>query len=259
MKEFCEPFNLHQSQEPFRLQASPSGNYRLDFGAGQRVYSMKYRIKNWSAHQHYKDRCPPWIKLHHAMLTSEMWVMGTDATRALAVACMLLAARNESLNGEFNGDPEYVKRFAYLNSKPDFNQLIQYDFIELVQDASVALAECNTEKRREEEEKSIKTTSASDDAGVEYSKAFIAFWEMYPLKKNKGLAFKSFKKIKPVEYPAIKAGLITAQKSEAWLKDNGQFIPHPSSWLNARGWEDEARTDQEGKPFDMSEWMRDNL
>jgi hypothetical protein len=113
---------------------------------------MKYKIKNWASHQHYKDRCPPWIKLHHSMLTSEMWVMGSDATRSLAVACMLLAARNESLNGEFNGDPEYVKRFAYLNSKPDFNQLIQYDFIELVQDASNVLAKCDTEKSREETE-----------------------------------------------------------------------------------------------------------
>ena len=112
---------------------------------------MRYRIKNWSDYQHYKDRCPPWIKLHHALLTSEVWVMGTDATRALAVASMLLASRNDDNDGTFNGDPEYIKRFAYLNSKPDFKQLIEYNFIELVQDASTALAECNTEQSREEQ------------------------------------------------------------------------------------------------------------
>jgi hypothetical protein len=95
------------------------------------------------------------------------------------------------------------------------------------------------EQNRTDTEQNIKTSSASDDAGVEYSKAFISFWEMYPLKKNKGLAYKSFKKIKPAEYPAIKAGLLVAQKSDSWIKDNGQYIPHPSSWLNARGWEDE--------------------
>lgn len=114
---------------------------------------MRYRIIGWHEYQHYKDRCPPWIKLHNAMLTSEVWVMGTDQTRTLAIACMLLAARDKANDGSFNGDPEYVKRFGYLNSKPDFKQLIELSFIELVQDASTALAKCNTEKRREETEK----------------------------------------------------------------------------------------------------------
>jgi len=114
---------------------------------------MRYRIQGWHEYQHYKDRCPPWIKLHNSMLTSEVWVMGTDQTRTLAIACMLLAARDKANDGSFNGDPEYVKRFGYLNSKPDFKQLIEFNFIELLQDASIAIAECNTEKSREEGEK----------------------------------------------------------------------------------------------------------
>lgn len=118
---------------------------------------MKYRIKNWTDYQHYKDRCPPWIKLHNSLLTSEVWVMGNDATRTLAIACMLLSSRNEANDGTFNGEPEYIKRFAYLNSKPYFKPLIDNGFIEVLQDDSIALAECNTEKSREEkeEEKSI--------------------------------------------------------------------------------------------------------
>ena len=78
--------------------------------------------------------------------------MCNDASRALAIACMLLAARSKDQDGTFNGDPEYVKRFGYLNGKPDFNPLIQYGFIEVVQDASNALAPCITEKSREETE-----------------------------------------------------------------------------------------------------------
>ena len=27
--------------------------------------------------------------------------------------------------------------------------------------------------------------------------------------------------------------------SEQWTKDNGQYIPHPSTWLNQSRWEDE--------------------
>ena len=112
---------------------------------------MRYRIIGWHEYQHYKDRCPPWIKLHNSMLTSEVWVMGSDQTRTLAIACMLLAARDKANDGSFNGDPEYVKRFGYLNSKPDFKQLIEFNFIELLQDASAVLAPCNTETETETE------------------------------------------------------------------------------------------------------------
>lgn len=114
---------------------------------------MRYRIKNWTDFQHYKDRAPAWIKLHSSLLTSELWVMGSDASRTLAIACMLLASRNKASDGTFNGDPEYVKRFAYLNGNPDFKPLIQYGFIECLQDASSAQAFCTTEERREEERK----------------------------------------------------------------------------------------------------------
>ena len=27
--------------------------------------------------------------------------------------------------------------------------------------------------------------------------------------------------------------------SKDWLKDNGQYIPYPSTWLNQKRWEDE--------------------
>jgi len=112
---------------------------------------MRYKIKNWHTYQHYKDRCPPWVKLHHSLLTSKVWILSNDASRALLIASMLLAGRNSENDGSFDGDPEYIKRFAYLNSKPDFKQLIELDFIELVQDASNMLAKCNTETETETE------------------------------------------------------------------------------------------------------------
>ena len=27
--------------------------------------------------------------------------------------------------------------------------------------------------------------------------------------------------------------------SKDWLEDDGKYIPHPATWLNAKGWEDE--------------------
>ena len=31
--------------------------------------------------------------------------------------------------------------------------------------------------------------------------------------------------------------------TEQWKKNNGQYIPYPSTWLNAKGWEDEISSD----------------
>ena len=33
------------------------------------------------------------------------------------------------------------------------------------------------------------------------------------------------------------------KKSAQWTKDNGQFIPHPATWLNGKRWEDELAAD----------------
>ena len=31
-------------------------------------------------------------------------------------------------------------------------------------------------------------------------------------------------------------------RSPQWKKDNGEFIPHPATWLNGKRWEDEVQT-----------------
>ena len=33
--------------------------------------------------------------------------------------------------------------------------------------------------------------------------------------------------------------------SKDWLKDNGQYIPYPSTWLNQKRWEDELNDSHE--------------
>ena len=56
--------------------------------------SVSYRIRNWDKYQHYKDRNPPWIKLHVDILTSQDWVMLDNDARVLMIACMMIASRN---------------------------------------------------------------------------------------------------------------------------------------------------------------------
>ena len=70
---------------------------------------------------------------------------------------------------------------------------------------------------------------------------FVQFWKSYPRKKNKGSAERAWRKLKPDLFllQAILDGLERAKNSKDWTKDNGDYIPHPATWLNARGWEDE--------------------
>lgn len=71
---------------------------------------------------------------------------------------------------------------------------------------------------------------------------FENFWSAYPRKVAKPEALKAWIKHKPDAElaAAIVKGLETAKRSKDWLKDEGQFIPHPATWLNNRRWEDEA-------------------
>ena len=84
---------------------------------------------------------------------------------------------------------------------------------------------------------------------------FTEFWNLYPKKKAKAYAEKAWNKIKPNDgvHSNIMAGLNRAIRSEEWVKDNGQYIPYPASWLNGKRWEDEY-TDAKPKRFDEEDF-----
>tara|TARA_Y100000310_G_scaffold67277_1_gene62587 strand:- start:25692 stop:26513 length:822 start_codon:yes stop_codon:yes gene_type:complete len=99
-------------------------------------------IANWSQYQHYKYRSPPWIKLHQTIFASEDWVTLNDRSRLVMMVCMIVAAR---LDGLVPNNPDYLKRVAYLDHRPNLKPLIDCGFLEKVQaDASAAQAHAST-------------------------------------------------------------------------------------------------------------------
>lgn len=93
-----------------------------------------------------------------------------------------------------------------------------------------------------------RSQRSSSSSSSSSSVFFIKFWNTYPKKKSKGTAEKAFSKINPDEQllATMIAKIERAKKSDDWLKDDGQYIPHPATWLHARGWEDEeAETDED--------------
>src|SRR5512135_719188 len=76
---------------------------------------------------------------------------------------------------------------------------------------------------------------------------FNAFWSLYPRRVKKVYAMKCAKKIRSEEWPLVLNGL--KKYIIFWKQANTEktFIPHPSSWLNNRQWEDEIETLEEVK------------
>lgn len=73
----------------------------------------------------------------------------------------------------------------------------------------------------------------------EQQKRFDIFWEAYPNKKSPGQAEKTFAKLCPDEdlFKEIMNGVERAKKYDFRFRDK-RYTPHPSSWLNAKGWLD---------------------
>lgn len=72
---------------------------------------------------------------------------------------------------------------------------------------------------------------------------FEQFWQAYPKKIGKKDALKAW--LKATDKPAmvdILHAVEQSKKSEQWTKNNGQFIPNPSTWLNQGRWTDQPLT-----------------
>jgi hypothetical protein len=101
----------------------------------------RLRVKNWNEFQHYRDRRPPWIKLHRSLLDDFAWHRLPDASRALAPLLWLLAS--ESANGVIPYDPETIAfRVHTTRNKVDaaIAPLIGAGFLIEEQDGSGPLA-----------------------------------------------------------------------------------------------------------------------
>ena len=76
---------------------------------------------------------------------------------------------------------------------------------------------------------------------------FNAFWKEYPKKVSKENARKWFIKNNPSDelFNKMIKSLERFKKLDDWKKQNGKYIPYPSTWLNQKRWEDEFETDEE--------------
>jgi hypothetical protein len=67
---------------------------------------------------------------------------------------------------------------------------------------------------------------------------FEAFWSAYPKKTGRGDAEKAWQKMRPPLDDVLTA-LGWQRQQQSWVKDKGQWIPMPSTYLNQKRWLDE--------------------
>jgi hypothetical protein len=167
---------------------------------------MLLQPKNWAVFQHYKDRCPPWIKLHRDLLNDRAYMRLPIASKAIAPMLWLLAS--ESKDGVFDGSLDELVFRLHITPKEyqdGVKPLIDNDFFILVSGVlaerkQVAIPETETETETEtERETEKKATSVAPPEGVSNS-----VWQ----------EFKSLRRAKkaPITQRAIDAISNEAQK-----------------------------------------------
>lgn len=97
-------------------------------------------------------------------------------------------------------------------------------------------------KEEGEENRSGSDSDSPPRGAVSETQDFQDFWAAYPRRTGKGAALKAWAHAAP-PLAACLATLEWQRRTPQWSSDGGRFVPHPATWLNRRGWEDEPPAD----------------
>ena len=86
---------------------------------------------------------------------------------------------------------------------------------------------------------------------------FAAFWKFYPRGENKQRAVRAWDKLKPDDALIATMGRALAKQKASPDWQRGIGIPHASTWLNGRRWEDEQRRLPQPPQPQRSGWAED--
>lgn len=84
------------------------------------------------------------------------------------------------------------------------------------------------------------TLKDSPSTEVEDESMFEKFWSKYPVKKGKSQALTTWKRFKcDNKFDLIMERLSQFKECDDWKDEGGKFIPHGSTWMSKKRWEDE--------------------
>ena len=87
---------------------------------------------------------------------------------------------------------------------------------------------------------------------------FDRFWSVYPRKVGKENARKAFAKVNPDEtlLNTMIEAVVKQSKCDQWIRDGGQYIPHPATWINGHRWEDEVSVRTTGRVLPAQDFQQ---
>ena len=157
--------------------------------------------------------------------------------------------KNNWLDNRRITETEYIDE---LNLLKLINQKYEFKIDNNAQIAKPMLSQYSIEENSIEENNNICANAQENAQENAHNKLtirdkFAQFWEIYPKKRDKGRAEDWFLKYNPDEelLELMIKQVERFKDTKNWKENNGQYIPYPRSWLNARAWEDEFETDTE--------------
>ena len=129
---------------------------------------MPIYIKNWSQFQHFKDRRPPWIKLHRDILDQRDINVLSDGSFRVLIGLWLLASEDSEMEGALPSVEDMA--FRLRTTIPNINKalkelghfLYQDDITTISDGYHVDDPETETETETERDKKRFTAPSVSD-------------------------------------------------------------------------------------------------
>ena len=216
------------------------------------LYLLYYKLAKWQktdtikANDSYVQKCLKWGR--KKIITTKQTLKDNG---------LIEIVQNRS-NGKIDG---WFIRIHYIISENKFKsisveqEVLKQEVSNITCDSQETIAlrnniNClkNKIKLLEEENNKLKSLlKESEKLASNFNEnLFNKFWNTYPKKKSKGNVEKWFKKHNPssslVDIMVEKINQL--KETEQWNKNNGQFIHYPTTWLNAKGWEDEISNNE---------------
>lgn len=109
---------------------------------GATIQPMRLSVQSWAKFQHYRNRTPPWLKLHReVVLDNPAWHRLPDASKALAPSLWLLASEFEGGVIVYSiADLAFRLRMSDAAIEGALRPLISEGFFALMSDESATLA-----------------------------------------------------------------------------------------------------------------------
>lgn len=207
-----------------------------------------------------------WVKLHRVLTDKPIWKCSTPEQKTILVTLLLMVNHEEAewewMGAKFKVSPgqtitsleniakEAGKGISVQNIRTALVKFEKYGFLTNVSTKTGRLVtienwelyqskEENQQSDKQRPNKELTPNKNKENEKNLYIDHFSKWWDAYPRKIAKAAAKKSFDKLKADEHLLNKMlkALELQKQSKQW--SDITYIPHPTTYLNQRRWEDE--------------------